>query len=157
MSMRTRIRILGLWAALLMTPAAWAASCTLTNSGISFGAYDPLAAQPRDTNATIQNTCVGAPGENVTYGIAVNELSPSGSTMTLSNGSMALQYDLYLDLGRTVIWGDGTNGTSMIQDSYNITSGPVDKTYTVYGRIFGGQYTATPGAYSDSLVITVSY
>jgi spore coat protein U-like protein len=149
--------MLGLWAALLMAPAAWAASCTITNSGISFGAYDPLSSQPRDTNSTIQNACQGSAGENVSYSIAANELSGGGPTMTLSNGSSTLQYDLYLDIGRTVIWGDGANGASMIQDSYNITSGPVSKTYTVYGRIFGGQFSATPGAYTDGLVITVSY
>jgi spore coat protein U-like protein len=157
MSLGRPIRLLGLWAALLAAPVAWAASCTITNSGISFGAYDPLSVQPRDTNATIQNTCQGLPGENVSYSIAVNEVSGSGAVLTLSNGSTTLQYDLYLDIGRTVIWGDGTNGTSMIQDSYTLASSPVNKSYPVYGRIAGGQSTATPGTYTDSLMITVNY
>jgi spore coat protein U-like protein len=154
--MVTRSRLLGLWVALLTTPVAWAASCTVTNSGISFGAYDPLSGQPRDTNAIIQNTCQGALGENVSYSISVAELS-GNADLTLSNGSSRLQYGLYLDIGRTVIWGNGLFGTSTIQDSFSIGSAPVSKTYPVYGRIFGGQSSATPGTYTDSLVITVAY
>jgi len=159
MTMPARIRLC-LWAALLVTvtpPSAWAASCTISNSGISFGAYDPLSADPRDTNATIQNTCVGSAGENVSFSVGVTEVSGSGSNLSLSNGSARLQYNLYLDAGRTVIWGDGTNGTSMIQDSLTIPSDSVSKNYTVYGRIFGGQFSTLPGVYVDQLVITVSY
>jgi spore coat protein U-like protein len=148
--------MLGLWAALLAAPGAWAASCSVTNSGISFGAYDPLSGQPRDTNATIQNTCQGSPGDYVSYAISVAEVSGNAS-FTLSNGSFRLQYSLYLDVGRTMIWGNGLFGTYTIQDSFVINSAPVSKTYPVYGRIFGGQSSATPGAYNDSLVITVSY
>jgi spore coat protein U-like protein len=144
--------------ALCVAPAgAWAASCTVTNSGISFGAYDPLSSQPRDTNATIQNTCSGSAGENVSYTIGASEVSGGSTYLTLSNGPTSLLYNLYLDAGRSVPWGNGTNGTNPIQDSITIGSGSTSKTYTIYGRIFGGQYTATSGAYADQLIITVSY
>ena len=141
-----------------VSTAGWAASCTVTNSGISFGSYDPLSSDPRDTNANIQNTCVGSGGENVSYTIGVAEVAGGGgANLNLSNGPSRLQYNLYLNAGRSVTWGDGTNGTSTIQDSLTIVSGSIAKSYTIYGRIFGGQYTATPGSYLDQLVITVSY
>ena len=56
----------------------------------------------------------------------------------MSNGASQLQYNLYLNAGRSVTWGDGTNGTSTIQDSLTIVSGSINKIYTIYGRIFGG-------------------
>ena len=159
MRIRALIRVCCLCPALLMaSTAGWAASCTVTNSGISFGSYDPLSSDPRDTNANIQNTCIGSGGENVSYTIGVTEVSGGGgANLNLSNGPSHLQYNLYLNGGRTIIWGDGTNGTTTIQDSLTIVSGSINKSYTIYGRIFGGQYTATPGSYLDQLVITVSY
>jgi spore coat protein U-like protein len=143
--------------ALLLAPTlAAAASCNIANSEIYFGAYDPLNSQPRDTNATLQATCTGSAGENVSYTVGVTEVA-GNTNFSLSNGTASLQYGLYLDAGRSQAWGNGLNGTTLIQDSFTLVSGSANRNYTVYGRIFGGQYTATPGTYVDQLVITVSY
>ncbi len=158
MRMGASIRLLSLWTALALSPqAAQAASCTVVNSGIYFGAYDSLSDQPRDSNASLQSTCQGSAGENVSFAVGVSELSGSGSSLSLSSGHGYLQYNLYLDAGRTLTWGDGTNGTSTIQDSVTIVSGTASKSFTVYGRIHGGQYNALPGTYAGQLVMTVNY
>lgn len=158
MRMDAAIRLLSLCTALAFSsPAAQAASCTIVNSGISFGAYDSLSDQPRDSNASIQSLCLGSAWETVSFAVGVSALSRSGSSLMLSSGHGHLRYNLYLDAGRTLIWGDGTNGTSTIQDSLTIVSGSVSRNFTVYGRVFGGQYEAGPGVYGDQLVITVTY
>jgi spore coat protein U-like protein len=143
-----------LWAlVIMMGPSSRATTCSVSDANINFGVYNPLSSLPDDTNATIQTSCQAGTGVGVSYTISATTVLNEGER-TLSSAGSSLQYNLYLDTARTVIWGDGTSGTSMIQDSFQ---GSATKTYSVYGRIFGGQYAATTGTYADTLTITVSY
>lgn len=63
-----------------------------------------------------------------------------------------LAYNLYVDAARTRIWGDGVHaGTSTIKGR---THGRRRVDLVVFGRVWGRQ-AAAPGAYSDTLSITV--
>lgn len=55
-------------------------------------------------------------------------------------------------------WGDIARGTAVsgsIQLSVLGSAAPV--THTVYGRIPSGQTTTVPGAYADTITVTVTY
>jgi len=68
-----------------------------------------------------------------------------------------LQYNLYVDASRSQIWGDGSGGTLVVNDSYSLATSPTTRQYFVYGRIAGGQSGGTAGIYNDAITITLDY
>ena len=70
------------------------------------------------------------------------------------NGSEALNYNLYLDTARTIIWGDGTAGTQ----TYFIKNPPnnQDVAVPVYGRIPTGQ-SVSKGTYTSTITVTLNF
>lgn len=131
-------------------------TCEVSTSGVAFGSYDSIGNQERDTSATIAVTCSGTTGDAVSYTISLGTGAGSYSNRNMSAGGTVLTYNLYTDISRTQVWGDG-NGTAVVADSYTLSASPTTRYYTVYGRIPQGQTQATAGSYSDSLVVTVVY
>jgi spore coat protein U-like protein len=71
------------------------------------------------------------------------------------SGSERLYYNLYLDPGRSTVWGDGTGGTG--QYSVSKTKNDwLNLNIPVYGRVPPAQDVA-PGSYSDLIVVTVNW
>lgn len=136
---------------LLLLGCGWsacaaAATCSVSSPGVAFGGYDPLASAPTDGVGNIAVSCDGV----ASYTIA---LGPGGGDFTsraMTNGSSALQYNLYTSPLRTTVWGDGSGNTSTVSDT--ATGG----NYAVYGRINERQ-NVTAGTYSDTLTITITY
>jgi spore coat protein U-like protein len=123
-----------------------AANCSLSVIGLSFGSYDVFGALPLEITGSVTVTC----NEATPYTITLSPGAGSYSGRSMPGTSGALTYNLYLDPGRTTVWGDGSAGTGIISDTG--TSG----TYTVYGRISAGQ-NAFIGNYSDSIIVTLTY
>lgn len=69
-------------------------------------------------------------------------------------GSQQLNYNIYTKGNRTIIWGDGTSGTSTKQKT---KSSPFTKRHTLYGQIPARQTTVKAGNYSDTILVTVNY
>jgi spore coat protein U-like protein len=69
-----------------------------------------------------------------------------------ANGGYILDYNLYTDPNRMVVWGDGISGVTV---SGSGTGSTVD--HPVYGRIPGGQTGAYIGSYSDTITVTLSF
>src|SRR5207245_5087488 len=114
------------------------------------------AAANKDSIGYVDVSCSGAPGDAVNYSISVS-LSGIPSNRKLSAGASTLTYNIYTDSARTLVWGDGTNGTAVVTDSYTMAGSSTTRTYTVYGRIFGAQNQATIGSYSEASGVTLSY
>jgi spore coat protein U-like protein len=148
--------ILLLTALLTIPMQANAAACSVSDSSAAFGNYDQFSAQPRDTSANIQISCSGS-NETVSFDIMANAGGGTLADRRAGNGTSSMRYNLFADISRTQVWGDGTNGTMVIHDSLTITNEPVTRTYTVYGRIPGRQKYVSPGSYSDQLTITLRY
>jgi spore coat protein U-like protein len=74
---------------------------------------------------------------------------------TLRNGTNSLVYNLYTNAARTQIWGNGTDSSLRVTQSF---AGLllVDRTIPVYGRIPARQ-NVRAGAYSDTIIVTVTY
>lgn len=128
------------------------ATCALTAGPLSFGSTGNLASAIQAAGSVSVNC-----PPNLAYTIALNAGQGSGATvaerkMTRVSGSETLSYRLYSDAARTMLWGDGSNGTSTVAD---MGSGSV-QTRTVYGTLPAQSVTAT-GEYRDIVTVTVTY
>ena len=144
--------------ALLVTAAVVSLSfsalavCSLSSTSISFGTYDVFSTSPLDTNGSIVYRC-GNSDNNISISFDRGGAA-SFNPRQMRNGSQALNYNLYLDAARTIIWGDGTAGTQ----TYFIKNPPnnQDVMVPVYGRVPTGQ-SVSRGVYSNTIVETINF
>ena len=100
----------------------------------------------------------------------------AGATISLSTGLSGtylsrqliasigrLNYNLYVDPARTLVWGNGVAGTSTVnaltlQVNGRFLNPGASRSFTlnVYGRIPANQSVRT-GAYTDTIIVTVNY
>ena len=127
------------------------ASCDVDASDLAFGNYDPVAASNLDAETTLSITCTnGTP-----YYVGMSLGGGSGASMatrrmTRSGGAQTLDYVLYQDTQRTILWGN--TGVDRLSGTGNGTA----NTLHLYGRV-PMQQTAPAGAYTDNIVVTVSW
>jgi spore coat protein U-like protein len=69
----------------------------------------------------------------------------------MKNGTVKLNYGLFSDAAWTTNWGN-TSGTNWVTGTGNGAAQPL----TVYGQIPAAQYV-TPGSYSDTITVSVTY
>ncbi|MFN3397663.1 MAG: spore coat U domain-containing protein [Sulfurimicrobium sp.] len=153
------LRLCTLALALLPATAHAIASCTVSATGVAFGNYSFSNPAATDAAGNVQVSCslLGLISLLVSYDIL---LSPGGSgsytPRKMTSGANELQYNLYTNAGRSVVWGDGTGGTSIVSDGYLLGIGTTVRNYLVYGRLPAGQ-NAPAGAYGDTITVTVNY
>jgi spore coat protein U-like protein len=68
----------------------------------------------------------------------------------MRNGAM--NYQIFSDTAYSVVWGDGSGGSSTV----NTSAGVAGTTTYAYGRI-PHQPSTVPGAYADTIIVTVTY
>lgn len=145
---------------------ACGAGCTVSSSGLAFGQYQPLTFGGKlgsaavTSDATISVACTGIVSGGpytITLGPSVAGSGDRIGTRYMSNpaGGPDMAFNVYLDPSYTSVWGDGITAGAVLQGS--IAPGDSNQSWTVYGRIPGGQNTLTPGNYSAALTITISY
>lgn len=92
------------------------------------------------------------------YAIALNAGQVPGNTIADrrlgldGTGPGVIGYQLYLDSGRSQLWGDGTTGAV-----YDGTGTGADQAITVYGRVPAGQPLPAGGTYRDTVTATIVY
>lgn len=160
------------WPALAMLLAlcaphhADAQGCTASTSGLAFGPYRPLTFSGKldstdvTSDASVVVSCsgiVGGGSYTVALGPSVNGTGDRTSVryMAGSAGGDDMAFNVYLDPGHTIIWGDGIIAGSPL--SASVPPGDSTRTHTVYGRIPGGQNKLRPGSYSTWLTMTVTF
>jgi spore coat protein U-like protein len=125
-------------------------TCTITAaSNLNFGSTAGLLTSNVDAATTVQTQCTN----NTAFQIGLdNGQHASGNTrqMTGSSGDL-IRYELYQDSSRTVRWGNTVN-----TDTVSGTGNGAVQTNTVYGRV-APQTTPTPGSYSDTITVNVTY
>jgi spore coat protein U-like protein len=127
------------------------AVCQVTAVDLDFGVYTGVQGGPVRVGSTqMQATCT--PG--TTYNVGLNEGTTAGATINqrkMASGANTLNYQLYSDSARSVIWGN-TVGTDTVTGVGNGLA--ID--HTVYGSLPGGQ--AVPaGDYADTITIRIYY
>lgn len=130
-------------------------ACTVSGTTLNFGAsIDPLAtATPLDATSTLSVQCTNT----TPYTVALNAGANAGGasnfgSRTMKSGANTLGYQLYLDAGRSSVWGDGTASSST---SAGTGTGSA-QTLTLYGRL-PSLANVVPGSYTDTVTVTVSY
>lgn len=145
----------GTTTATLSISATVNSACVVTTSPVSFGVYDPTSGTASDAAGAVNVTCT----VGTTYSVALDagaNASSAGDVTTrrmIANAGQFLPYQLYLDVSRSTIWGDGLNGSSK---SVGNTGNGAQQGLSAFGRITSGKYVP-PGSYSDSVIATVEY
>ena len=133
------------------------AGCSVNASSIGFGAYDTFSNTPRDSSGSISVNCTS---EVVKANVTMSASSTSGTfnpRKMKGTGADRLDYNIFIDGSRTVIFGNGTGGSSLV-DLKRPTGKPAPwgQNISFYGRIFPGQ-DVSPGEYSDNLTVTINW
>ena len=154
------------WLLLLLltgTEARAAADCAVSTLGVAFGIYDPVSAAPDDVAGSVTVTCTYLSGGATQLGYTValsTGSSGSYAPRRLSAGSLRLNYNLFTDLARSQVWGNGLAGTAVASGSFTIGPGVGNSrreiVHPVYGRI-PAQQDALPGNYADAIVVTLTF
>jgi spore coat protein U-like protein len=124
-------------------------SCSLGTTGVAFGAYDVFSTAPLDSTGTMTVSCSSR--TNIT--ITLDHGGASTFDRRMVNSQQLLSYNLYIDVARSGIWGDGTGTTAVV------TANTSSLTRTVYGRIPARQDVKSNNGslYTDAIVATVAF
>jgi spore coat protein U-like protein len=133
-------------ASLMALAVSAASACSVSVQGVVFGAYDPFSNVPLESAGRIDIEC----DELVPYAISLSPGSGSVANRTLRAGSDVLRYNLYVDMLRTTIWGDGTGYSAVAAGVAGRASHPI------YGRIPARQNVAV-GQFADVVIVTVEF
>jgi spore coat protein U-like protein len=139
--------------ALLVSAPSAEAACSVSASGVAFGLYDVFQIAPTDSTGAVTFRCTQR-DKNIRISISQGA-SPTFTPRRLTKPDDQLDYNLFLDAARTMIWGDGSGGTQTYFDR-NPQGNNVDIVLTVFGRLPPGQDVSV-GDYSDTVVVTIDF
>jgi spore coat protein U-like protein len=139
----------------LGTAQANAATCSINEiQGLDFGAYAPFSGSAGTATGWVVYQCdVLSALQTVTINLSTGSSGSYAPWRTMLTGIHPLNYNLYLDPGKTQIFGDGNGST--------VHWGPailpiVPTKVFIYGHIPPSQ-NAWQGTYSDTVVITMLF
>jgi spore coat protein U-like protein len=125
-------------------------SCDVTASDLAFGTYDPLNPTPTDADSRVTVTCTVDTG----YAIGLDAGIGSGATVAtrkLSNDSDVIDYSLYRDSGRSLVWGYNSESDT----ATGVGTGMPAET-PIYGRIPPKQ-PVKRGVYTDTVTVWIIF
>lgn len=122
--------------------------CAVTAQNIDFGPNGLLNANI-DQTGQVRVTCTPTVPYSVSLSLGNTGTSPTARKMV--NGAQSITYGLYQDSNRTVPWGNTIPTNTVARTGDGTAQG-----ITVYGRV-PPQATPSPGTYSDTIIVTVTY
>jgi spore coat protein U-like protein len=149
--------LIAFWIAVTLFPFSHArtvsAVCTVSTAPADFGSYDVLLTVAQDIVTSITVDCNEAPPviATISVGPSPNSGGFDPRQMKLSGGSEFINYNLYVDPGRTQIWGDGSGSTFTISNKVTKNKSWIA---SIYGRIPPGQDVSV-GTYSETLTVVI--
>jgi len=153
-----RLLILSVIVLAVVTPRIALSQCNIRTTPVNFGNYDVFSNTPSDSTGTIT---IGCSADVVKATVTLSPSSTSGTfnprRMKQSGGKDLLDYNIFSDVARTTILGNGSGGTTNI--GFKRPTGkpqPWSETISIYGRIPPGQDVST-GTYTDILTATVDW
>ncbi|MDH4226677.1 MAG: spore coat U domain-containing protein [Deltaproteobacteria bacterium] len=126
-------------------------ACSVTTSAVVFPQY--ITTQPGNVaapNAPVNVTCANGVPYTIDLDNGANGTAPQRSMKDA--GANLLNYTLYWDAGSTQVAGSVSGGAA----TASITGNGAVQAQGLYGVIPGGQ-AAVPGAYTDTVGVTVTY
>lgn len=153
--------------ALLLPSLCLAQSCSFTATDMNFGAVDTLSGTPVNSTSTISVSCTGALldlGKRLLICPDIGAGSGGASSAAarqMVNGTSTVNYQLYSDSGRSVVWGASSWSYPSRAPAYALTMALLNVSLvgasgsmTVYGAALGTPSTAVPGPYTSSFTST---
>lgn len=133
-------------------------ACTVAATNLAFPNYTPGGGAVVSTSAVSVKCTVGTP-----FTVALDKGSTTGSTIAqramglTAAGAGALQYNLFTSNTYATILGDGTAGSTSPAGTGTGLATAV--TTTVYGQLPDNatNQAVAPGAYTDTVTVTVTY
>ena len=123
-------------------------ACSLNVTGVSFGSYDVFSNAALDSTGNIDVNCPSGVG----YSIALSEGGGRHAQRVMNSGGNRLNYNLYTEANRGVVWGDATSGTARVSG----TGIGMSVNHAVYGRIPARQ-NVHAGSYSDIIIVALTF
>jgi spore coat protein U-like protein len=130
-------------------------ACAVSATALAFGNYTPGLGDVTNTS-TINVNCT----KTTPFTVALNGGTTAGGTVAqrlMANGANTLQYNLFTTGTWTTVFGDGS-GTSVTQAGTG-TGLASSVALTVFGQLKDNatNQAAVPGAYTDTIQVTVTY
>ena len=148
--------------ALLACAEAHALDCSVSVTGVAFGAYDPLITTPTASTGNVQVRCVhvggGATRANYTIDLSTGS-SNNYALRAMRSGNSLLNYNLFNSATYAQIWGNGTGGSVRVAYSLLVNPGNFAQNvmnHPIYGRI-PAQQAADTGQYTDTILVTLTF
>ncbi|QNX35055.1 Csu type fimbrial protein [Acinetobacter seifertii] len=135
--------------------------CQLNStSTVDFGNINDIGITKRDytTQGAVNTTCNSGTPYSIYLGDGNNRITGGFRRMANSNNEF-IPYQLYKDAAYSSVW-DATGGVNSVGGTGGVSGTGTGnaQTTTVYGKIPQGTTIASrPGAYSDNVVVTVTY
>lgn len=138
--------------------------CRVNATPLNFGKYNEY--RPRNANGTVSLTCrrVGR-GPKIESRLVSYQVSLSRGHshsyyqrhMREISGKHTLRYNIYLDSGRRIVWGDGSQGTGVASGTVRVLRlKPTRERVRMYGRMPARQ-NAWAGMYMDVVRVNVNF
>jgi len=131
-------------------------SCNVTASDVDFGSFDPLSGA-HDALGEIEVDCTGVVdvAPTISARLSAGQWGPISARKMRSGAGDLLDYNLYTNAARTIVWGDGTGGSSTVTISGGLLA---VQHWTVSRDIYARAAPALstkPGAYSDTVLVRI--
>lgn len=133
--------------------------CSISGLSIHFGSYNVFSPNPTDSTGTLTLNCEDVAKAELKLSASSTSGTFNPRKMKQSGGTDFLDYNIFTDAGRSVIFGDGTGSTQTLtvhKPPGIPKKAPWSTNITLYGRIPPGQ-DVSAGSYSDTLTITVDW
>jgi spore coat protein U-like protein len=124
-------------------------TCNISATNVNFGSSGVVTSNI-DVTSTVNPQCSNALPYTVSLGGGLTGASDP-TKRKMAKGGEQITYGLYRDSARSQPWGS-TVGTNTVAG----TGTGLSQSITVYGRV-PSQTTGSPGTYSDTIVLTVTY
>jgi spore coat protein U-like protein len=133
--------------ATMSNSATLTAYCTVSTGNLAFGSYNGSATV--STTANVAVTCTNT----TTYSVALDAGTTSGGTTAVrkltAGGADTIDYTISQDAGHSTNWATGGSAQAG-------TGNGASQTLVAYGNIAAGQLV-TPGSYTDTVTVTLTY
>jgi spore coat protein U-like protein len=126
------------------------AMCTVSASPLNFGAVGLLNVN-HDATSSLSVVCTRDANYAISLGSGLNDGGAGVGSRRMKSGSETIGYQLYRDSDRALVWGDSAGVNTKAASG----TGGTDNHF-VYGRV-PPQSTPSPGTYTDTVVVTVTY
>jgi spore coat protein U-like protein len=128
-------------------------ACTFSATPITFGIYNIDQQSDVFSVGTITADCAATLAFTVALSAGSSGSFDPRTMADVVNGTRyTLNYNLYTNPGRSIVWGDGTGGSEVVPG----LGSAVPVSMTVYGRVPGSQKPAS-GSFTDTVTATIAF